>query len=63
MKPVSGCGRIIRIKGEGAKAIQVGFLALNKKERSGPLRCKKVSAMPSGTTKKKKLYQSKSHFQ
>jgi len=67
LSPYEACkaavGRIIRIKGEGAKAIQVGFLALNKKGEVGAFALQKGFSYAVRNNKEEKLYQSKSHFQ
>src|SRR5882724_7192368 len=55
--------RNIKIKGEGAKAIQVGFLALNKKGEVGAFALQKGFSYAVRNNKEEKLYQSKSHFQ
>ncbi|HMH21718.1 MAG TPA: N(4)-(beta-N-acetylglucosaminyl)-L-asparaginase [Puia sp.] len=54
--------RIIRIKGEGAKEIQVGFLALNKKGEVGAYALQKGFSYAVRNNKEEKLYQAKSHF-
>jgi N4-(beta-N-acetylglucosaminyl)-L-asparaginase len=59
----SAVERIIRIKGEGAKAIQVGFLALNKKGEIGAFAIQKGFSYAVRNNNEEKLYQSKSHFE
>jgi N4-(beta-N-acetylglucosaminyl)-L-asparaginase len=55
--------RIIRIKGDGARAIQVGFLALNKKGETGAYSLQKGFSYAVRNNKEEKLYQAKSHFE
>ena len=55
--------RIIRIKGDRAKAIQVGFLALNKKGETGAYSLQKGFSYAVRNNKEEKLYQAKSHFE
>jgi N4-(beta-N-acetylglucosaminyl)-L-asparaginase len=52
--------RIIRIKGEKAKTIQVGFLALNKKGEVGAFAIQKGFSYAVRNNKEEKIYKAKS---
>jgi N4-(beta-N-acetylglucosaminyl)-L-asparaginase len=54
--------RIIRIKGEGAKAIQVGFLALNKKGEWGAYAIQKGFSYAVKSLNEEKMVESKSFY-
>jgi N4-(beta-N-acetylglucosaminyl)-L-asparaginase len=54
--------RIIRIKGEGAKAIQVGFLALNKKGEWGAYAIQKGFSYAVKSSTEEKMIESKSFY-
>jgi N4-(beta-N-acetylglucosaminyl)-L-asparaginase len=67
MSPYDACKaaveRIIRIKGDGAKLIQVGFVALNKKGETGAYALQKGFSYAVKSNKEENLYQAKSHFE
>jgi N4-(beta-N-acetylglucosaminyl)-L-asparaginase len=66
MSPEEACKaaveRIIRIKGDKAKEIQVAFLALNKKGEAGSFAIQKGFSYALKTNKEDKLYTSKSWY-
>src|SRR5450755_3658672 len=67
MSPFDACKaaveRIIRIKGDRAKEIQVGFLALNKKGETGAYALQKGFSYAVKSNREEKLYQAKSYFE
>jgi N4-(beta-N-acetylglucosaminyl)-L-asparaginase len=54
--------RIIRIKGEKAKDIQVGFIAINKKGETGAFAIQKGFSYAVRSDKEEKMHDSKSYF-
>jgi N4-(beta-N-acetylglucosaminyl)-L-asparaginase len=54
--------RIIRIKGEKAKDIQVGFLAVNKKGETGAFAIQKGFSYALRSNSEEKMYQAKSYY-
>lgn len=54
--------RIIRIKGEKAKEIQVGFIAINKKGETGAFAIQKGFSYALRSNSEEKMYESKSYY-
>jgi N4-(beta-N-acetylglucosaminyl)-L-asparaginase len=54
--------RIIRIKGEKAKEIQVGFIAVNKKGETGAFAIQKGFSYALRNNTEERMYQSKSFY-
>jgi len=67
MSPEQACKaaveRIIRIKGDKAKEIQVAFLALNKKGETGSFAIQKGFSYALKSNKEEKMYTAKSYYQ